>query len=160
MLNYLCLWMVLLISPYNYANTPGQKAFINYCAPCHSLAYKNPPLKSAMRVEDASRWFGLMPPDLSLVTLKYSKAWISQYLLGFYDDPNHHFGRNNTLLPNVQMPDILGQEPNKEMIAKDIADYLDLVAMPEKPIRQKLGILVLLACIVVIILTWLLKKNL
>jgi len=51
--------------------------------------------------------FGVVPPDLSLIARSRSPDWIYTYLRSFYRDPNTKTGWNNTVFPNVAMPNVL-----------------------------------------------------
>jgi ubiquinol-cytochrome c reductase cytochrome c1 subunit len=112
----------------------GAKYFVNYCLGCHSAKYvrynrlaeglqlserqivdnlmftgEQPfdTMSNAMRPEDAERWFGRAPPDLSLIARSRGPDYIYNYLRGFYEDDTRPTGANNTVLPNTAMPDIL-----------------------------------------------------
>ena len=114
----------------------GAHTFVNYCLSCHSAAYmryermatdlgidlqtlKNNMIFSGakpgdlmkinMSEEDAEKWFGVMPPDLSLTARSKGPNWIYTYLRGFYRDEGTTTGWNNTLYPNVAMPHVLYQ---------------------------------------------------
>ncbi|MER3546917.1 MAG: cytochrome c1 [Rhodanobacteraceae bacterium] len=109
----------------------GAKLFFNYCVGCHSLKYLRysriaddlglteqqvmdelnftgakfgDPVISAMRPEDAEKWFGKAPPDLSLEVRAKGADWVSAYLHSFYIDPSRPVGWNNTVFPNASMP--------------------------------------------------------
>lgn len=117
----------------------GAKLFINYCMNCHSasaMRYNQlerigltpeqiqqnllfstdkigDQMKTALRREDAKAWFGVVPPDLSVITrARTSEAgsgsdWLYTYLRGFYRDEARPTGWNNTIFPNVGMPNVL-----------------------------------------------------
>ena len=59
---------------------------------------------SSMPAEQASRWFGQVPPDLSLITRVRGGDWVFTYLKSFYLDETRPLGWNNTLFPNASMP--------------------------------------------------------
>ncbi len=109
----------------------GARLFFNYCVGCHSLQYLRysriaddlglteqqvmdelnftgakfgEPVISAMKPEDAEKWFGKAPPDLSLEVRAKGADWVSAYLHSFYLDPSRPVGWNNTVFPNVSMP--------------------------------------------------------
>lgn len=65
------------------------------------------PIKVAMPAEQAEGWFGVVPPDLSLVTRSRGKHWLYSYLHGFYLDESRPWGVNNVYFPNVGMPHVL-----------------------------------------------------
>lgn len=112
----------------------GAQLFRDYCLNCHSLQYLRyqrmgadlgiseeelkaeymfttdkvgDHMKIAMNPADAKRWFGVVPPDLSLVARSRGTDWVYTYLLGFYEDPARPFGVNNTVFPDVGMPHML-----------------------------------------------------
>ena len=112
----------------------GAKLFFNYCSGCHSLKYvsysqlaedlhlsRDDVLKSFaftgakigdqvlanMPADSAKNWFGNTPPDLSLEARAKGPDWIYTYLKSFYLDPSRPTGWNNTLFPNVAMPNVL-----------------------------------------------------
>ena len=112
----------------------GAKLFVNYCLSCHSAAYARYNLvaedlgiseellkenlmfttekvgdlmKTTMPVEDARKWFGVAPPDLTLVSRVRKRDWVYTYLRAFYLDENSPSGWNNSLFENVAMPHAL-----------------------------------------------------
>lgn len=115
----------------------GAKYFVNYCLGCHSAKYvryntlgaalqlsddqlvKNlmftgqqpyDTMNSAMRDEDAKRWFGVAPPDLSLIARSRGPDYIYTYLHSFYVDPSTATGANNLVLPGTAMPYVLWRQ--------------------------------------------------
>ncbi|HET7675877.1 MAG TPA: cytochrome c1 [Gammaproteobacteria bacterium] len=115
----------------------GAKYFVNYCMGCHSLQYQRykrtaadlriPPdlatkylvfgtgvkltdmMDNAMSSSSAKGWFGVAPPDLSVIARQRGANWIYTYLKSFYLDPSRPTGANNLVLPNSAMPDVLWQ---------------------------------------------------
>lgn len=67
----------------------------------------NQPILVAAPKKEAEKWFGVAPPDLSLVTRSRGKNWVYTYLLSFYADPNRPWGVNNAIFPDVAMPNVL-----------------------------------------------------
>jgi len=61
----------------------------------------------AMSQEDAKRWFGTLPPDLTLVTRSRGPTWVYNYMRGFYREDKWPGRWNNALFPNVAMPHVL-----------------------------------------------------
>jgi cytochrome c1 len=54
------------------------------------------------------QWFGVNPPDLSLITrLKGGPDWLYTYMLGFYKDDSRPFGVNNKVFKDVGMPHVM-----------------------------------------------------
>lgn len=114
----------------------GAKYFVNYCLGCHSAQYvrynrlaedlqlteaqlvenlmftgEQPfdTMTNAMRAEDAERWFGIEPPDLSLIARARGTDYIYSFLHGFYRDPASPTGVDNSVLANTAMPHVLWQ---------------------------------------------------
>ena len=115
----------------------GARVFGDYCLSCHSLSsvrynqllklklseddIKTKILKRSdsqigdlMMVSqpraDAAAWFGVPPPDLSLVTSARTADWVYTYLISFYRDDERPTGWNNALFPGVGMPHALWTE--------------------------------------------------
>ena len=117
----------------------GAKLFVNYCLNCHSASMmrynrlrdiglteeqiKNNLLFTSEKVgdlmttslsaKDAKAWFGVVPPDLSVIARSRSSEagsgsdWLYTYLRTFYKDDARPTGWNNMLFPNVGMPHAL-----------------------------------------------------
>jgi ubiquinol-cytochrome c reductase cytochrome c1 subunit len=122
-------------------------------------------ITTAMPKEGAAKWFGTAPPDLSLVARAKGTDWIYTYLRGFYEDDSKVFGVNNKVLENASMPDVLWSlkegrpEAEFDQDVRDITNFLDYVGEPAKLIRTSLGVWVLLFLGVLLVLTYLLKKE-
>jgi len=170
----------------------GAKLFMNYCSGCHALGFMRynriaqdlnlsdslvaehlmfagekpgETITTAMPKEGAAKWFGVTPPDLSLVARAKGTDWIYTYLRGFYEDDSKVFGVNNKVLENASMPDVLWSlkegksEAEFDQDVRDITNFLDYVGEPAKLIRTSLGVWVLLFLGVLLVLTYLLKKE-
>ncbi|MBA3562878.1 MAG: cytochrome c1 [Gammaproteobacteria bacterium] len=112
----------------------GAKYFVNYCLGCHSAKYvrynrlaedlglseeqlienlmftgERPydAMTNAMPAEDAERWFGVAPPDLSLTARSEGVDYIYSYLKSFYLDDERPTGVNNRVLEASAMPHVL-----------------------------------------------------
>ena len=117
----------------------GAKLFVNYCLNCHgasSMRYNRlgdigltedqirrnlvftsakvgDQMRIAMAPADAKKWFGALPPDLSVITrARASEAgsgsdWLYTYLRAYYRDSTRPTGWNNALFANVGMPHVL-----------------------------------------------------
>ena len=130
----------------------GAKLYMNYCSGCHSLKYirynridkdllqsnliftqasNNDPIRIALPPEDATQWFGVVPPDLSLISKQRGPLWLYQYLKSFYSDNSRPFGANNLLVPGVAMPNILEPLIGEVILAPNNADHLALVKAGE-----------------------------
>lgn len=126
----------------------GAKYFVNYCLSCHSakqLRYSRmatdleiPPelvelnlmftgekifdgMTIAMRPKDAEKWFGVNPPDLSLIARSRGSDWLYTYLKSFYVDETRPFGVDNALFPKVGMPNVLSDlQGLQKAVYKDV----------------------------------------
>ncbi len=114
----------------------GAKWFINYCMGCHSAKFSRYErvaddleiphdvmmnnlvfsdqkigelMNISMRSEDSKAWFGVVPPDLTLVARVRSPEWLYTYLRNFYKDPSRPFGVNNRVFANVGMPHVMAE---------------------------------------------------
>jgi ubiquinol-cytochrome c reductase cytochrome c1 subunit len=112
----------------------GARNFVNYCMGCHSARYVrygrlgkdlglseqqvidnlmftgeriHDTMKISMRPEDAARWFGTPPPDLSLIARSRGPDYIYSFLKSFYLDPSRPTGVNNRVMPQTAMPHVL-----------------------------------------------------
>lgn len=65
------------------------------------------PITTGLTKKDGAQWFGVAPPDLSLVARVRGNNWLYTYLRSFYIDPKRPWGVNNTVFPDVGMPHIL-----------------------------------------------------
>lgn len=112
------------------------------------------PIEVSMPPDDARQWFGIVPPDLSLITRQRSPDWIAAYLKGFYPDPSRPFGTNNHMLPGAAMPDILGPLHHSSVgesgsehfdeLVSDLVNFLVYVGEPIKNQRKGVGLVVLI----------------
>ncbi len=82
-------------------------------APIHS------PIEVAMPATDARQWFGVPPPDLSLIARQRGADWLYTYLHSFYEDKKRPFGTNNILIPNVAMPNVLAPLSGRVIFPKN-----------------------------------------
>ena len=113
----------------------GARTFVNYCLNCHSAAYMRynrltdlglteqqikdnliftgakvgDTMTVARRDADAKEWFGVVPPDLSVIARARGADWLYTYFRSFYRDAARPNGWNNVLFPNVSMPHVLWQ---------------------------------------------------
>ena len=117
----------------------GAKLFVNYCLNCHaaaSLRYNRlgdlgltdeqirtnlqftgekigDLMQTTMTAKDAKAWFGVVPPDLSVIARARSSEagsgsdYLYTYLRTFYKDDTRPTGWNNMVFPNVGMPHVL-----------------------------------------------------
>lgn len=114
----------------------GAQLYMNYCAGCHSLKYLRysrmaedlgltedevmnnlnftgakfgEQIQVSLGADHANKWFGKMPPDLSVIARVRGSDWIYTYLKSFYLDESRPLGWNNQLFPNASMPNPLWQ---------------------------------------------------
>jgi ubiquinol-cytochrome c reductase cytochrome c1 subunit len=112
----------------------GAKLFVNYCMGCHSANYVRfqrlgedlglsdeelqenlmftaekvgETMSIAMDSAEGKRWFGVTPPDLSVIARARGTDWLYTYLLSFYLDPSRPLGVNNLVFKDVAMPHVL-----------------------------------------------------
>ena len=112
----------------------GMQVFVNNCLGCHSASYQRYeraandlgiPVKLAeenlllgdqkigermtiaMTKADSGKWYGNPPPDLTLEARLRGTDWLYTYLRGFYKDEARPWGVNNTVFPDVGMPNVL-----------------------------------------------------
>ena len=141
----------------NAALQNGARLFVNYCQSCHGASFIRyeklqdlglteqqikdnlmftgnkigDTMKIAMRPDEAKKWFGATPPDLTLVARgRASEAgsgadWIYTYLRSFYKDDARPTGWNNVIFPNVGMPNVLWQLQGTQVleVSKDEAGH-------------------------------------
>lgn len=148
----------------------GARDFVSYCLGCHSLRYERwsrlgrdlnipegvlihnliPPgqkpagyIISPMPAQDAEKWFGKAPPDLSLIARYKGTNYLYRYLKTFYVDSGRATGSNNLAYPNVAMPDVLSsleglkvavyrtvrvRGPGGKLIARKVFDHFRQIA--------------------------------
>jgi ubiquinol-cytochrome c reductase cytochrome c1 subunit len=79
----------------------------------------------AMRPTDGKNWFGVTPPDLSVVARSRGADWLYTYLRTFYLDPARKgVGVNNAVFKDVGMPHVLWElEGLKEAVFEEVEDH-------------------------------------
>jgi ubiquinol-cytochrome c reductase cytochrome c1 subunit len=186
----------------------GVKIFVNYCLGCHGAQYmrynrltdlgltemqiRDNLLFTGERVgdtmaipldaRDARTWFGVAPPDLSVIARSRGADWLYTYLRGFYRDPATPIGWNNVVFPNVAMPHALwtlqgeraydaqkgtwttlseGTQGGVEYdtTVRDLVNFLVYMGEPAAQKRKRIGIVVLFALAVLFAFSYLLKRE-
>lgn len=194
----------------------GAKSFVTYCLGCHSIKYMRykrlaedfgldekkmltqiapqnasiyDKMITAMNKHDAEKWFGIQPPDLSLISRSRGKDWLYSYLKGFYLDKSKPLGVNNTVYPDVGMPNVLWQlqgqqeavvkmvegkqiveglvqakpgtlsEKEFDVLVTDLVNFLAYVGEPMQLERVSLGKYVLLYLFMFLGIAYMLKKE-
>jgi ubiquinol-cytochrome c reductase cytochrome c1 subunit len=114
----------------------GARNFMNYCSGCHSAQYVRystigkhlglsdeqltdnlmfnaektyETIKTSMSAEDARRWYGVAPPDMSLIARSRGVDYLYSFLKGFYISPDSPTGVNNVVLAGTAMPHVLAE---------------------------------------------------
>jgi ubiquinol-cytochrome c reductase cytochrome c1 subunit len=112
----------------------GAANFMNYCSGCHSAQYVRyktigndldlsdemlienlmfnaektfETIQASMPADDAARWYGTAPPDLSLMARAKGVDHVYNFLKGFYIDSDSPTGVDNLQLPGTSMPHVL-----------------------------------------------------
>ena len=127
----------------------GASTFLNYCYGCHSLQYSRcgrvatdlqipeelffenlvfdksikpgDLMTGSMSKEKSAQWFGVAPPDLTLVSRVRGDDWIYSYLRAYYEDSSKQYGVNNLVYPGTAMPNVLiGLQGNQKLVCKNI----------------------------------------
>ena len=193
----------------------GFKLYSNYCLGCHSLKYqryertaddlliphglleehlifanqkKGDLMTTAMDPVKAKSWFGVTPPDLTMVARARDSEWVYNYLKTFYVDETRPLGVNNKVFQNVGMPNVLMElqgiqrldcdlgvtdcdnlavEPGTGLYGEDefdsaiydITNFLHYVGDPSQEQRRSVGVWVLAFLAFLGIFTYLLNRE-
>ena len=134
----------------------GAQAFVNHCLHCHSATMMRygrltdlgltqdqirdnlilsgdrigDPMATALSPRDGKAWFGVQPPDLSLIARSRGADWLYTYLRSFYRDPATKSGWNNTVFPNVGMPHVLWEYQGDQSL--QVTEKVDAVTGDKK----------------------------
>jgi ubiquinol-cytochrome c reductase cytochrome c1 subunit len=186
----------------------GARTYVNYCLGCHGVQFMryqsltdlglteqqvkdylmfgaeklSEPIKVAIDAKQGKAWFGVAPPDLSVVARVRGPDWLYTYLRTFYRDPKTVTGWNNPVYPNVAMPHALwslqgergwdakehrlteiskgSQSPTEyDTTVRDLVNFLVYVGEPAALDRRAIGIVVLFVLSVIFIFAYLLKLE-
>ena len=194
----------------------GARIFVNYCLSCHSAGYMRynrmgqdlgiseelvkenllfaadkvgDLMKAVMPREDAKIWFGVAPPDLTLIARSRKPEWVYTYMRSFYRDDKSHNGWNNTVFPHVAMPHVLYEWQGRQRAVfkngngvpvfekfdlerpgtmskekydeamRDLTNFLVYLGEPAKLERYRIGVFVILFLLVFLVFAYLLKKE-
>lgn len=127
-------------------------------------------IQTALTREEGVAWFGVAPPDLSLVSRSRGVDWLYTYLRSFYLDDKRPWGVNNTVFPDVAMPDVLyhlrtqlyaevGGKEKYDASMRDLVNFLAYAGEPMAHKRKQLGIWVMLFLGIFFVFAWLLKRE-
>jgi len=168
----------------------GARTFVNSCLGCHGVQYMRynrltdlglteqqirdnlmftadkvgETMKVAMTVKDGKAWFGVPPPDLSVISRSRGADWLYTYLRTFHRDAKSANGWNNKLFPNAAMPHALWkvQEESStvqyDIVVRDLVNFLVYVGEPSAQSRKAIGIVVLFVLGVLFIFAYAMKK--
>ncbi|MXS84162.1 cytochrome c1 [Nitrosomonas oligotropha] len=192
----------------------GAENFVNYCLTCHGASYMRynrhrdigytneeilsklvftgqkvgDLMQSAMRKKEGEEWFGVVPPDLSVIARARGADWLYTYLRAFYRDDATHTGWNNLVFDRVAMPHVLYQlQGEQRLVVKtsdkgeqksltlekagqlsateydkfvgDLVNYLVYLGEPHANARKQLGIEVMIFLLGMLVLSYALKKE-
>jgi ubiquinol-cytochrome c reductase cytochrome c1 subunit len=169
----------------------GARTFVNYCLNCHGAQYMRynrltdlglteaqirdnlmfaadkvgETMKVAMTVKDGKAWFGVPPPDLSVIARARGGDWLYTYLRAFYRDEKTPSGWNNKVFPNVAMPHALWKVQEDaaspaayDRTVRDLVNFLVYLGEPAAQSRKSIGIVVLFVLGVLFVLAYPMKK--
>jgi len=193
----------------------GARTFVNYCLTCHSATYMRfsrmakdlrlsdklvadnlmfvtdkvgNTMNVTMLAKESEAWFGMVPPDLSVIARSRGVDWLYTFLTSFYLDPSRPTGVNNRVFKDTAMPHVLWelqgfQEPvleaggEKKITAlkltkpgkldesayrqtvNDLVNFLEYLGEPAALERKRLGPRVLLFLAAFGIIAYLLKRE-
>jgi ubiquinol-cytochrome c reductase cytochrome c1 subunit len=192
----------------------GAESFVNYCLTCHGASYMRynrhrdigftneeileklvltgqkvgDLMQSAMWKKEGEEWFGVVPPDLSVIARSRGADWLYTYLRAFYRDDATGTGWNNLVFDRAAMPHVLYQlQGEQRLVVKktdkgeqkslslekpgqlstseydqfvgDLVNYLVYLGEPHANARKKLGIEVMIFLLGMLVLSYALKKE-
>lgn len=186
----------------------GARTFVNYCIGCHGAQYMRynrlteiglteaqirdnlmftadkvgESMKTTLGTKEGKQWFGVPPPDLSVVSRSRGADWLYSYLRTFYRDAKTTTGWNNVVFPNVAMPHALwtlqgerGYEAKDgkwvelskgalsptdyDATVRDLVNFLAYVGEPAAVKSKPIGIVVLFVLMILFIFAYLLKRE-
>ncbi|WP_373019412.1 cytochrome c1 [Thiomicrorhabdus sp.] len=106
---------------------------------------------------------GVEPPDLSLMARLRGTDYIYTFLRGYYQDEQGKW--DNHALAGTSMPNVLegiqrhASSEDYAQAARDIANFMEYVGEPAKLQRTDLGWKVIAFLLVLLLLTYILKKE-
>ena len=192
----------------------GAETFVNYCLTCHGASFmrynrhrdiglnevevadkliltgQKPGdlMLTAMRKNEGEEWFGVVPPDLSVIARAKGADWLYTYLRAFYRDDTTVPGWNNLVFDRAAMPHVLyelqgeqklvvktsgGKEVKSlelvkpglmtvseyDQFAADLVNYMVYLSEPAANDRKRLGIMVMLFLFGMLGLTYVLYRE-
>ena len=192
----------------------GAESFVNYCLTCHGASYMRYNrhydigftneeiltkliftgqkvgglMESAMQKKEGEVWFGVAPPDLSVIARSRGADWLYTYLRAFYRDDSTATGWNNLVFDRAAMPHVFYQlQGEQKLIVKisdkgeqktlvldkqgemtkaefdnfvgDLVNYLVYLGEPHANARKELGLTVMAFLLGMLILSYALKRE-
>jgi len=168
----------------------GARTFVNYCLNCHGAQYMRynrlsdlglteaqirdnlmfaaekvgETMTVAMTVKDGKAWFGVPPPDLSVIARSRGADRLYTYLRTFYRDEQTASGWNNRVFANVAMPHVLWKLQQEQTAVqydrtvRDLVNFLVYLGEPAAQSRKPIGIVVLFVLGVLFVFAYAMKK--
>lgn len=192
----------------------GAESFVNYCLTCHGASYMRYNrhldigftndeilskliftgqkvgglMESAMQKKEGEVWFGVSPPDLSVIARSRGADWLYTYLRAFYRDDTTATGWNNLVFDRAAMPHVFYQlQGEQKLVVKtndkgeqktlvldkqgemtkaefdkfvgDLVNYLVYLGEPHANARKELGFKVMAFLLGMLILSYALKRE-
>ncbi len=126
----------------------GAQTFVNYCLTCHSADYmrynrlrdlgltekqisdnliftgqkSGGLMNTAMTKKESKKWFGVPPPDLSVIARSRGADWLYTYLRQFYRDESTATGWNNLAFDKAAMPHVFYQLQGEQTLKVAMVD--------------------------------------
>ena len=194
----------------NAALQRGAISFANYCLTCHGASYMRynrhrdigldeiavldqlvytgqkagDLMLTAMREKEGELWFGVTPPDLSVVARSHGADWLYTYLRAFYRDDTTVSGWNNLVFDRAAMPHVLHKMQGEQILktegnnntlhlnkpgtmspaefdgyVADLVNYIVYLGEPAANDRRRIGIFVMIFLFGMLGLTYALKRE-
>lgn len=188
----------------------GAVAFANYCLTCHGASFMrynrhrdiglDEPavldqlvytgqkagdlMLTAMREKEGEDWFGVTPPDLSVIARSHGADWLYTYLRAFYRDDTTVSGWNNLVFDRAAMPHVLHKMQGEQILktkggantlhlakpgtmtptefdgyVADLVNYMVYLGEPAANERRRIGIYVMIFLFGMLGLTYALKRE-
>jgi ubiquinol-cytochrome c reductase cytochrome c1 subunit len=80
------------------------------------------PMTISANRKEQKQWFGVEPPDLSVIVRARGTDWLYTYLRKFYRDDKRPTGWNNIVFPNVGMPHALWQLQGIQTVSSEFEE--------------------------------------
>ena len=192
----------------------GAESFVNYCLTCHGASFMRynrhrdiglsneeildklvhtgqkagDLMQSAMWKKEGEEWFGVAPPDLSVIARSRGADWLYTYLRAFYRDDSTATGWNNLVFDRAAMPHVLYQlQGEQKLVVKtsdkgeekslsldetgkltaaeydkfvaDLVNYLVYLGEPHANTRKSIGFMVIIFLFGMLVLSYALKRE-